>query len=370
MKHTIVYAAVLFFFTVLNSCNTCSNEKERGRVKTGDKIEMNTDSVELKVLQFNIWGEGTAVPGGFDAMVDEVINTEADLIALSEVRNYNDQGLAERLVNAMAEKGYTYYSERSEGSGILSRFPILSQEALYPLKNDQGSITKAMIDAPSGLISFYSAHLDYTHYACYLPRGYDGITWKRLSAPILDVNTILEQNKQSKRDEAIDVFIDDALEEHKKGNTVLLAGDFNEPSHLDWGEASKEFFDHNGMVVPWQNSIKLMENGFMDAYRTKYLDPVTHPGLTWAANNTGVKLDKLVWTSEADDRDRIDFIHYFPNKQLKLKDVVIVGPVGSIVKGKRVETNPGQDKFLLPKGIWPSDHKAVLATFEFHRLRK
>lgn len=303
-------------------------------------------------------------------MVDEIINTEADLIALSEVRNYKDQSLAERLVNAMAEKGYTYYSERSEGSGILSRFPILSQKALYPLKNDQGSITKAMIEAPSGPIAFYSAHLDYTHYACYLTRGYDGITWKRLSAPILDVDTILEQNEQSKRDEAIDVFIIDALEEHKKGNTVLLAGDFNEPSHLDWGESSKDLFDHNGTVVPWQNSIKLIENGFLYTYRTKYPDPVTHPGLTWAANNTDVQLAKLVWTPEADDRDRIDFIYYFPNEQLTLEDVTIVGPVGSIAKGKRIETNHGQDKFLAPKGIWPSDHKAVLATFEFNGIRE
>ncbi len=344
------------------------NEKER--TKTGDKIEMIVDSYELKVLQLNIWGEGTSVLGGFEAMVGEIISTEADLIALSEVRNYNDESLAERLVNAMAEKGYTYYSERSEGSGILSRFPILSQEALYPLTNDQGSITKAMIKAPSGPIAFYSAHLDYTHYACYLPRGYDGITWKRLSAPILDAGTILEQNEQSMRDEAIAVFVRDALEEHKKGNTVLLAGDFNEPSHLDWGEASKDLFDHNGTVVPWQNSIKLMENGFLDAYRAKYPDPVTHPGLTWAANNTDVKLDKLVWTPEADDRDRIDFIHYFPNKQLTLKDVVIVGPVGSIAKGKRIKTNPGLDKIVAPKGIWPSDHKAVLATFEFDSIKE
>lgn len=365
MKYTIVYSAFLFFFTALTSCNTRSNEK----AETGDKVETNSDSEVIKVLQFNIWGEGVSVTGGFDAMIDEIINTQADLIALSEVRNYDDQSLAKRMVNALAEKGHTYYSERSEGSGIVSKFPILSQEAIYPLKNDQGSVTKAMIDAPSGPIAFYSAHLDYTHYACYLPRGYDGITWKKLDAPVLDIKSILEQNGKSMRDEAMSVFIQDALEEQNKGSIILFGGDFNEPSHVDWGEASKDLFDHNGAVVPWQNSIALEENGFLDAYRVKYPDPVTHPGLTWAANNTDAALDKLIWTPEADDRERIDFIYYYPNKRLTLKEVVIVGPVGSIAKGKRIDTNPGQDKFLAPKGIWPSDHKAVLATFELDRIK-
>ena len=64
---------------------------------------------KLKVLQFNIWQEGTIVPGGFDAIIDEVIRADADLIALSEVRNYDDNSLAERLVKALAEKGHTSF---------------------------------------------------------------------------------------------------------------------------------------------------------------------------------------------------------------------------------------------------------------------
>ena len=43
----------------------------------------------IRVLQFNIWQEGTVVEGGFQAVVDEIIRTGADLVCLSEVRNYN-----------------------------------------------------------------------------------------------------------------------------------------------------------------------------------------------------------------------------------------------------------------------------------------
>jgi len=40
--------------------------------------------------------------------------------------------------------------------------------------------------------------------------------------------------------------IKDARKE--KGNIILLGGDFNEPSHLDWKENTKNLWDHNGTV--------------------------------------------------------------------------------------------------------------------------
>ncbi len=91
----------------------------------------------LKVLQFNIWQEGTMVPDGFEAIIEEILRNEADLITLSEVRNYYDEAFAAKLVKALAKRGHTFYSQQSEDSGILSRYPILSQENVFPLKNDQ-----------------------------------------------------------------------------------------------------------------------------------------------------------------------------------------------------------------------------------------
>ncbi|WP_223883390.1 endonuclease/exonuclease/phosphatase family protein [Arenibacter lacus] len=365
MMKRYLFNYILIASLVFLGCNPKTKNNEETMVNSKmDSVSEASFNGELRVLQFNIWQEGNEVPGGFDAIVDEILNTKADLVALSEVRNYNDRSLAKRLVDALEEKGQVYYSQHSEDSGIISRFPILFQEALYPLKDDRGTITKALIDVAGTSVAFYSAHLDYTHYACYLPRGYDGINWGKLSEPVLNVEKILEQNLASQRDEAVALFVEDAMKEKEKGNLVILGGDFNEPSHLDWGDDTKDLFDHNGVVVPWQNSITLYNNGLVDAYRVKYPNPVTHPGITWPANNTLVEVDKLAWTLEADDRDRIDFIYYYPDQGLDLKEVSLLGPVGSIAYGKRVPTNPGEDVIKEPKGIWPSDHKGVLAVFQ------
>lgn len=317
----------------------------------------------LKVLQFNIWQEGTIVPGGFDAIIDEIIRTDADLIALSEVRNYNDKSLAERLVKALADKDYTYYSERSEDSGILSRYPILSQAAVYPLENDQGSITKAIIKVKNTEIAFYSAHLDYLNCSLYLPRGYDSSTWNKLNNHVTDSLTIAIDNLASKRDDAITAFINDAMAEKSLGRLVILGGDLNEASFLDWTESTKYLYDHNGVVMPWHNTLQLHKAGFIDAYRKAYPNPITHPGFTFPADTPLVPLEKLAWAPDADDRDRIDYIFYLPSDQLELKEVKIIGPKGSIVRNQRVlETS--EDPIETPDGVWPTDHKNVLAAFE------
>lgn len=318
---------------------------------------------QLKVLQFNIWQEGTIIPNGFNAIIDEVIRNDADLIALSEVRNYKDKSLAEHLVKALADKGHTYYSKRSEDTGILSRYPIISQTDLYPVTNDHGSITKAIIKFENTKIAFYSAHLDYLNCSYYLPRGYDSSTWKKLDKVVTDSLTIATDNLASKRDEAVNTFITDALKEKANGNLVILGGDFNEPSFLDWIESTKNLHDHNGVVMPWHNTFELDKAGFVDAYRKMYPNPVTHPGFTFPADNPLVPIKKLAWAPDADERERIDYIFYLPSDKLKLKDIKIVGPKGSIVRNKR-ELETSDDPIDAPKGIWPTDHKAVLAVFK------
>ncbi|WP_400262494.1 hypothetical protein ACFX5U_03370 [Sphingobacterium sp. SG20118] len=66
----------------------------------------------------------------------------------------------------------------------------------------------------------------------------------------------------------------------------------------------------------------------------------------------------------ADERDRIDYVYYTTNKPLHVTAVKIVGPAETVRFGKKQEQD-SQDEFLLPKGIWPTDHKALLVKFEF-----
>ncbi len=65
---------------------------------------------EFTVLQWNIWQEGTMIPGGYDAIVNEIVRLRPDFVTLSEVRNYNNTNFTARLVQSLKEKGENYYS--------------------------------------------------------------------------------------------------------------------------------------------------------------------------------------------------------------------------------------------------------------------
>lgn len=315
----------------------------------------------FRVLQFNIWQEGTVVKNGFDAVADEIVRSDADFVTLSEVRNYRNTRFCDRIVEALKERGQTYYSFYTEDSGLLSRYPIADSSTVYPLDDDRGSIYRLVTKKGNQEFAVYTAHLDYRNCAYYDARGYDGNTWGKRE-PVSNLDSLLILNRASVRDDAIARFITEAEKDKAAGRIVILGGDFNEPSYLDWTEATQNMRDHYGLVVPWDVSVMLAKAGYKDAYREKYPDPVTHPGFTCPADCPDIDLKKLVWSAEADDRDRIDFIMYAPHEGLTLTDMAIIGPKGDILRGERV-TEQTSDSIIEPLGIWPTDHKAVLATF-------
>ena len=318
----------------------------------------------LKILQLNIWQEGTMVEGGFDAIVNEIRHLEADVVLLSEVRNYGNVPFVPRLVKSLAETGVKYYGEYSPlDVAILSKYPILKQEDVRAMdkRKGSGSLLRALLQINDRKVAVYSAHLDYKNYACYLPRGYDGATWKKMDKPITDPNVVLQANRIANREEVIGLFIQRAQDDLEHHCAVFLGGDFNEPSHLDWQEDTRYLWDHHGAVINWDCSSMLYKAGYKDVYRELYPNPVTHPGFTFPSGNDRISADKLTWAPEADERDRIDFI-YYAGTHVRPLTAVIVGPSCSIVYSKQVEEN-SSDIFLRPLDVWPSDHKGVLATF-------
>lgn len=314
------------------------------------------------VLQWNIWQEGTKVPGGYKAVVDEIVRLKPDFVTFSEVRNYNNTRFCDRIVTSLREKGETYYSFYSDDTGLLSKYPITDSTVVYPLHDDHGTIHRMLTDIHGQKIAVYTAHLDYLSDAYYNVRGYDGSTWKEIPRPE-SIAEVLAINDASFRDDAIRSFIKTAQKDIADGTLVVLGGDFNEPSHLDWTRETKDLYDHNGMIIPWTVPLLLDNAGFVDAYRTKYPDVLNYPGFTFPADNPLIEVNRLTWAPKSDERDRIDYMFYYPDRRLKLVDAVIFGPKGSIMKSKRiVETS--HDRFVEPMGVWPTDHKGVLVTFE------
>ena len=317
------------------------------------------------VLQWNIWQEGTMVKGGYDAIIDEIVRLKPDFVTLSEVRNYHNTRFCDRIVNSLAERGETYYSFYTTDTGLLSRNPIKDSTTVYPLYNDQGTVYRMLTTINDREIAVYTAHLDYRHCAYYNVRGYDGTTWKEIPVPGT-VGEVLAYNDASVRDDAIREFIKMAKEDTAKGRLVVIGGDFNEPSHLDWTRETKDLYDHNGLIIPWTVTLELDNAGFMDSYRVKYPDIMKYPGFTYPSDNVDMPINKLTWAPKSDERDRIDYIFYYPDPKLELKDAIIFGPSACIVKSVRMEES-SKDKYIKPLGIWPTDHKGLLVKFKLKK---
>lgn len=318
---------------------------------------------EITVLQWNIWQEGTQVAGGYDAVADEIVRLRPDFVTLSEVRNYHNTNFIARLIETLHQRGETYYGFYSYDTGLLSRTPITDSLTVFPHHNDHGSMYRLLTTAKGRKMAVYTAHLDYLNDAYYDVRGYDGSTWKAIPIPT-SAEEVLRRNALSQRDEAIEAFLRQAAADEAAGYNIVLGGDFNEPSHRDWTEATRYLYDHHGLVIEWPATKALEEAGFNDAYRTRFPNPLTHPGFTYPADNPDVSVNRLTWAPLADERERIDYIFY-KGRGLVLTDCRIFGPRGCIVYSQRKPLLT-PDPVVEPLGVWPTDHKGVLATF---RLR-
>lgn len=311
------------------------------------------------VLQWNIWQEGTSVKGGYDAILNELERLQPDFVTFSEVRNYKDDFIA-RVCADMAKRGLTYYGFRSDDTGLLSAHPITAHKTVFPLNDDHGSIYKLESEVCGQKVAIYTSHLDYLNDTYYEVRGINGCTFKEMQ-PLTDTKEILRRNALSMRDEAIANFVKEAARDRQRGVITIIGGDFNEPSVQDWTERTKNLYDHHGVVVDWPATTELIKAGFSDAYRTFYPDELTHPGFTFPADNPLVPEKKLTWAPKSDERDRIDYIFY-RGEGIRVTDCKLFGPEGNIAYSKRVPLGTGEP-VITPLGVWPSDHKGVLATF-------
>ena len=92
--------------------------------------------------------------------------------------------------------------------------------------------------------------------------------------------------------------------------------------------------------VEYPGSLAMAQAGFGDAWRVIYPDEMKKPGFTWSPLT---KAD-----DPKDHHDRIDFV-YFRGKDIEVTGVKIVG-----------ENKENADIVVTP---YPSDHRAVVATF-------
>jgi hypothetical protein len=117
------------------------------------------------------------------------------------------------------------------------------------------------------------------------------------------------------------------------GVPVFLTGDFNSSSHLDHaGDAGDARFAVARMLA---------DAGLRDSYREAHPDASARPGFTWTPGAPNPLHQR--------DRSRIDYV--LTAGRTKTLDSRVVGEAGG----------PFTDIPVFP---WPSDHRAVVSTFE------
>ena len=265
---------------------------------------------------------------------------------------------------AMSAQYDTWSSVNDADNGILSRFPIIDSS-----RGDY--YVKAVIDTGYGKVAVYSVHLDWLNAASYLPRGYGGAArsgvtseygWNKIpSGPITDTQIIGAVNRGSYRYSTMTDIVNDAKIESQKGREIIIGGDFNESSGLDWTPSTGSMFQHNGVSYDFDTHKLLRDSGYIDTYRILHPDPVTHPGITWPGELNGIPVNEVI-QNPADVRERIDFVYFKSSNHLTLNSAKIVGSRYS-TKGVQTVPDNTDDDMITPSGVWYSDHRGEFVTF-------
>ena len=267
---------------------------------------------QVKVMTFNILdgGRSTGKVEGPRRVVEVIRNSGADIVAMQET-----YGSGEWIAS---ELGYHLYL-RSTNLSIMSRYPIVDTlDAFKPFNS--GAVT---IDVHGRPIVVASNWLNYPFdYWDMLEKGepIDSARWRREFGG--EKNTGILRGILNRLGPAI------ANSEHVP---VIVCGDFNSGSHLDWVPETRHL--NGGHVMPFPATLLMEQAGFVDSFREIHPDPLAVRGITWSP------------AFPSAFRDRIDYIFYR-------------GSILKAVNAETIDTHPIQ---------YPSDHAAVVATFEIRK---
>lgn len=278
-----------------------------------NKSKESYDPKQLKVLSWNIMNSGKEYGEavGLQRVIETIKATHADIVGLIETYG-SGAAIADSL-------GYYFYLISSNLS-IMSRFPITETIKKFHPSNFGGVKLKL---SPDKKLIYFDTWLNY------LPDVDAEINHKHENAQELIQNEGPTRYSEIKE---ILKLINPYLK-NTDNLPIIMGGDFNSGSHLDWTAETKAI--HYNLIFEWPQSKAMLNAGFNDSYRLLHINPLLYPGITWgvrAATTTG--LYGYV--------DRIDFIYY------KGKDI-------NPIQSKVIDYNPV---------MFPSDHAAVLTVFQ------
>ena len=279
---------------------------------------------EFKVMAWNILRSGNQIENGVDNVADMIKEINPDIVLMVETYGSGPYIAKKNGYNfhLVAKEG-TALDDKSVNLSIYSKFPFGERiDTDYPFF--LGGIE---IFINNKKVRFFS---NWFHYQPWNNKPEDmGKT----------VQELLEWERTEHRYNMIQKVLPYFEKYAKESDSIpiIVGGDMNSPSHLDWSEKTKKI--HNGLVVPWYSTKVFEDLGFTDSFREKNPNPIKHPGVTWDHK-------------ERDDSHRIDYIFY---KGKKLKSTQSKTYMQFF--NEQIEIN--NKRFA-----YPSDHGIVVTTFK------
>jgi endonuclease/exonuclease/phosphatase family metal-dependent hydrolase len=280
------------------------------------------EPARLRVMGFNI--EYGAEYYSVAAAADVIKKSGADVAILSEVVSFDKTDVSPQIASLL---GYHVESFESNQTAIVSRFPMT--------RVDDAGIVKLVCGRTNHSIYIVSVHFSDFPYqpnqAASIPYCYD-VCQKAYKSEA----SLVKQAKIA-RGAAVAAIIEkiNAIKAGESPSTlpmIILAGDFNEPSHLDWTERAAAAKLHP-FAVAYPTSKAFQDAGLIDVFRHIYPDEVKKPGYTWPTRDPGYPYRD----------DRIDFIFVDAEHAATLGKK----PLCKVIKN-------------------PSDHYALLCEFDMN----
>lgn len=190
----------------------------------------------------------------------------ADIILMIET-----YGCSDNIADCL---GY-YHRLIADNLSIYSRHPIVKTYT-FPGKVSTFNFGGAEIDVNGKHVRVFDTWLHYLPDARLVPTD----------KPEAD---ILAWDDEGSRDDEIRAILSvlGLMMEECDSIPIIMGGDFNSHSHLDWTEDTKDMYNHGGATVRWTVSEEMAKAGFKDSFREVNPDPVKNLGTTWFSDNDG-----------------------------------------------------------------------------------
>lgn len=284
---------------------------------------------QLTVLAWNIWHGGHSKTYGqkaCDGIIGVLKKSQADVVLMVET-----YGAAPMVADSL---GYEHFLI-SDNLCIYSRYPIVKRYT-YPDVIGTFNFGGVEIDMDGTPVRLFDTWIHY------LPDA-------RLVPTDKSEEEILAWDDAGTRDDEIRKILGALSPVLAEADSipVIMGGDFNSHSHLDWTEATRDMYNHGGAVVNWTVSKEMGAARFKDSFREVHPDPVKNIGTTWLTD-----ADSLETVNR---QDRIDYIYYQGKTIQAVESQCYDNVLGETFSFK------GEDFF------YASDHGFVLTTFKIMR---